>query len=226
MASSATISMPSLLEIFPSGLLSLESRESTFAVQPYLQIIVIPVLIGLLFELSVMVPIPALVVEAPVLLLRQDWVVGFLFFKLWRTLVLLNHRIVLMDESWRFKFERVRENDFLKLPRRWMLQEILIPIVMNLLLSLCLLYVLTRWIVPLLWFLLTVNSTVYRFTWVACVTIVVLFSCAQRFNGWITKLHNSIRDDRYSGLGLQNFGEAATESENEIGRWLAESHGL
>ncbi|XP_026390614.1 probable E3 ubiquitin ligase SUD1 [Papaver somniferum] len=66
-----------------------------------LWIIVIPVLIGLLFELSVMVPIRALVVEAPVLLLCQDWVVGFLFFKLWRTLVLLNHRIVLMDEIWR-----------------------------------------------------------------------------------------------------------------------------
>ncbi|KAI3864721.1 hypothetical protein MKW92_049347 [Papaver armeniacum] len=193
-----------------------------------LWIIVIPVLIGLLFELSVMVPIRALVVEAPVLHLCQDWVVGFLFFKLWRTLVLLNHRIVLMDESWRFKFERVRENDFLKLPRRWMLQEILIPIVMNLLMSLCLLYVLTRWIVPLLWFLLTVNSTVYRFTWVACVTIIVLFSCAKRFLVWITNLHDSIRDDRYSGLGLQNFGEDAMECENEIDKlviWLSESQG-
>ncbi|KAI3938378.1 hypothetical protein MKW98_015277 [Papaver atlanticum] len=193
-----------------------------------LWIIVIPVLIGLLFELSVMVPSRALVVEAPVLLLCQDWVVGFLFFKLWRTLVLLNHRIVLMEESWRFKFERVRENDFLKLPRRWMLQEILIPIIMNLLMSLCLLYVLTRWIVPLLGFLLTVNSTVYRFTWVACVTIIVLFSCAKRFLVWITNLHDSIRDDRYSGLGLQNFGEAAMECENEIDKlviWLSESQG-
>ncbi|MCL7030473.1 hypothetical protein MKW94_016802, partial [Papaver nudicaule] len=100
-------------------------------------IIVIPVLIGLLFEFSFMVPVRTLVAEAPVLHLCQDWAVGFVFFKLWRTLVLLNHGIVLVDEGWRIKFERVRDNDFLKLPRHWMLQEILIPIVMNLLMSLC-----------------------------------------------------------------------------------------
>ncbi|KAI3841136.1 hypothetical protein MKX03_007864 [Papaver bracteatum] len=186
-----------------------------------LWIIVIPLLIGLLFEFWLMVPIRALVVDAPVLLLCQDWAVGFFFFKLWRTLVVLNHRIVLVDESWRIKFERVRENDLLKLPGRWMLQEILIPIVMNLLMSLCPPYVFAIWIVPLLGFLLTVNST-----WVAYATMIALFSCAKRSLVWITNLHGSIRDERYSGFGVQNFGEAAIESENEIGklvRWLSES---
>ncbi|KAI3945792.1 hypothetical protein MKW98_023066 [Papaver atlanticum] len=37
-------------------------------------------------------PIRGNVVEAPVSLLCQDWAVGFFFFKLWRTLVVLNHR--------------------------------------------------------------------------------------------------------------------------------------
>ncbi|KAI3968461.1 hypothetical protein MKW92_020214, partial [Papaver armeniacum] len=106
--------------------------------------IVIPVLIGLLFEFTFDLPIRALVPEVPVLLLCQDWAVGFFFFKLWRTVVFLNHRIVLVDESWRVKFERARENDFLKLPRHWVLQEFLIPIFMNLLMSLCLPYVFAR----------------------------------------------------------------------------------
>ncbi|XP_026391574.1 probable E3 ubiquitin ligase SUD1 [Papaver somniferum] len=170
-----------------------------------------------------MEPIRAIVVEAPVLLLCQNWAVGFFFFKLWRTLVLLNHRIVLVDESWRIKFERVRDNGILKLPGCWMLQEILIPIVMNLLVSLCLLYVLARGIVPLLGFWITVNST-----WVAYVTIIVLFSCAKRFSFWITELHNSILTDRYSGFGLQNFGEVAIQCENEIDelvRRLSDSRG-
>ncbi|MCL7026683.1 hypothetical protein MKW94_008584 [Papaver nudicaule] len=52
-----------------------------------LWIIVIPLLIGLLFEFSFMVPVRTLVAEAPVLHLCQDWAVGFIFFKLWRTLV-------------------------------------------------------------------------------------------------------------------------------------------
>ncbi|KAI3833454.1 hypothetical protein MKX03_027198 [Papaver bracteatum] len=172
-----------------------------------LWIIVIPVLIGLLFEFCFMLPVRALVVEAPVLLLRQNWAVGFFFFKLWRTLVLMNHRIVLVDESWRIKFERVRDNGFLKLPGNWMLQELLIPIIMKLLMSLCFPYVFARWIVPLLGFSHIVNSAVYQFTWLAYVTMIVLFSCAKRFPVWIINLHNSMRDDHYSGLGLQNFGD-------------------
>ncbi|KAI3863681.1 hypothetical protein MKW98_031273 [Papaver atlanticum] len=146
-----------------------------------LWIIVIPVLIGHLFEFCFMLPIGVLVVEAPVLLLRQNWAVGFFFFKLWRTLVLMNHRIVLVDESWRIKFERVRDNGFLKLPGNWMLQELLIPIIMILSMSLCFPYVIARWIVPSLGFSHIVNSTVYQFTWLAYVTIIVLFSCAKRF---------------------------------------------
>ncbi|XP_026397234.1 probable E3 ubiquitin ligase SUD1 isoform X1 [Papaver somniferum] len=194
-----------------------------------LWIIVIPVLIGLLFEFSFMVPVRALVVKAPPLLLCQDWAVGFFFFKLWRTLVfavLLNHKIVLADESWRTKLERVRHHDFLKLPGSWMLQEILIPIVMNLLMSLCLPYVFARWIIPSFGFSLTVCSTVNRFTWIAYLTIIVLFSCAKRFPVWITSLHNPVRDDLYSSLGLQNFGEAAMECKIEIGklvRWISQS---
>ncbi|MCL7031146.1 hypothetical protein MKW94_027456 [Papaver nudicaule] len=177
-----------------------------------LWIIVIPVLIGLLFGFSFMVLVQTLVAEVPVLLLCQDWAVGFIFFKLWRTLVLLNHWIDLADEGWRIKLERVRDNDILKLPRHWMLQEILIPIIMNLLMSLCFPYVFARWIVPSLGFSQTVSSTVYWFTWVACVTIIILFPCAKRLLAWITNLHNSIRDDRYFGLWLQNFGEAAPDS--------------
>ncbi|KAI3912991.1 hypothetical protein MKW92_014420 [Papaver armeniacum] len=192
-----------------------------------LWIIVIPLLIGLLLEFSFMVPIRALVVEAPVLVLCQDWAVGFIIFKLWRTLVVLNHGSVLVDESWRIKIERVRENDVLKLPRRWMVQEILIPIIMNLLMFLCPPYF-ARWIVPSLGFPVTANSTVDLLTWVAYVTIIVLSSCAKIFPVWISKLHNSIRDDRYSGFGLQNFGEAGADCENETGklaRWLRESRG-
>ncbi|KAI3864720.1 hypothetical protein MKW92_049346 [Papaver armeniacum] len=184
-----------------------------------LWIIVIPVLIGLLFELSVMVSIQALVVEAPVLLLCQDLAVGFFFFKLRRTLVLLNHRIVLVDESWRVKFERIRDNDFLKLPGLWMLQEILIPFIRNLLLSLCFPYIFARWIVPSLGLSQTVNSTVYRFTWVACVTVVVLLSCAKRFFGWITNLHNSIRDDRYSGLGCKILVKQQRRAKMRLVSW-------
>ncbi|CAI8618455.1 unnamed protein product [Vicia faba] len=69
-------------------------------------IFVIPVLIGLLFELLVIVPMRVPVDESPVFLLYQDWALGLIFLKIWTRLVMLDHMMPLMDESWRVKFER------------------------------------------------------------------------------------------------------------------------
>jgi hypothetical protein len=49
---------------------------------------VIPVLIGLLFELVVVVPLRVPVYESPVFLLYQDWALGLVFLKIWTRLVL------------------------------------------------------------------------------------------------------------------------------------------
>ncbi|KAJ9705090.1 hypothetical protein PVL29_003241 [Vitis rotundifolia] len=50
-------------------------------------IFVIPVLIGLLFELLVIVPMRVPVDESPVFLLYQDWALGLIFLKIWTRLV-------------------------------------------------------------------------------------------------------------------------------------------
>lgn len=52
-----------------------------------LQIFVIPVLIGLLFELLVIVPMRVPVDESPVFLLYQDWALGLIFLKIWTRMV-------------------------------------------------------------------------------------------------------------------------------------------
>ena len=51
------------------------------------QIFVIPVLIGLLFELLVIVPMRVPIDESPVFLLYQDWALGLIFLKIWTRLV-------------------------------------------------------------------------------------------------------------------------------------------
>ena len=53
----------------------------------FFQIFVIPVLIGLLFELLVIVPLRVPVDESPVFLLYQDWALGLIFLKIWTRLV-------------------------------------------------------------------------------------------------------------------------------------------
>lgn len=121
----------------------------------------------------------------------------------------------LVDESWRTKFERVREDGFSRLQGFWVLREIVFPIMMKLLTALCVPYVLARGVFPVLGYPLVVNSAVYRFAWLGCLCLSVLCFCAKRFHVWFTNLHNSIRDDRYLiGRRLHNFGED-TERRNE-----------
>lgn len=178
-------------------------------------IFVIPVLIGLLFELLVIVPMRVPVDESPVFLLYQDWALGLIFLKIWTRLVMLDHMMPLVDESWRVKFERVREDGFSRLQGLWVLREIVFPIIMKLLTALCVPYVLARGVFPVLGYPLVVNSAVYRFAWLGCLCFSVLWFCAKRFHVWFTNLHNSIRDDRYLvGRRLHNFGEDLLEKQN------------
>lgn len=127
----------------------------------------------------------------------------------------------LVDDSWRVKFERVREDGFSRLQGLWVLREIVFPIIMKLLTALCVPYVLSRGVFPIFGYPLVVNSAVYRFAWLGCLVFSVLFFCAKRFHVWFTNLHNSIRDDRYLiGRRLHNFGENSgrqiDSSENQV----------
>ncbi|KAI5661108.1 hypothetical protein M9H77_20431 [Catharanthus roseus] len=171
-------------------------------------IFVIPVLIGLLFELLVIVPMRVPVDESPVFLLYQDWALGLIFLKIWTRLVMLDQVLPLVDESWRIKFERVKEDGFSRLQGFWVLREIVLPIIMKLLTALCVPYVLARGLFPVFGYPLVVNSAVYRFAWLGCLGFGLILYCAKRFHVWFTNLHNSIRDDRYLiGRRLHNFGE-------------------
>ncbi|KAK4491118.1 hypothetical protein RD792_001842 [Penstemon davidsonii] len=183
-------------------------------------VFVIPVLIGLLFELLVIVPMRVPVDESPVFLLYQDWALGLIFLKIWTRLVMLDHMMPLMDDSWRIKFERVREDGFSRLQCLWVLREIVLPIIMKLLTALCVPYVLSRGVFPVFGYPLLVNSAVYRFAWLGCLIFSLLCFCAKRFHVWFTNIHNSIRDDRYLiGRRLHNYREnleeRQTASENQ-----------
>uniref|UniRef100_M4DM94 RING-CH-type domain-containing protein n=1 Tax=Brassica campestris TaxID=3711 RepID=M4DM94_BRACM len=165
-------------------------------------VLIIPVLIGLLFELLVIVPIKVPVDESPVFILYQDWALGLIILKIWTRLM--------VDDSWRAKFERVKEDGFSRLQGLWVLREIVLPVVMKLVTALCVPHVLARGVFPMLGCPLVVNSAVYRFAWIGCLSASLLCFCAKRCHVWFRNLHNSIRDDRYIiGQRLHNSGEEA-----------------
>ena len=91
--------LPSWFSFFSSfRLISFFNSYITFT----FQILVIPVLIGLLFELLVIVPMRVPVDESPVFLLYQDWALGLIFLKIWTRLV----RVQLLSSMDAFIFLR------------------------------------------------------------------------------------------------------------------------
>eukprot|EP00250_Pteridium_aquilinum_P006590 c16479_g1_i1 orf=142-3528(+) len=177
-----------------------------------LWIIVIPVLIGLLFELLVVIPLRVPIDESPVFLLYQDWALGLVFLKIWTRLVMLGQVAPIVDESWRIKFERVKADGFTRLRGIWVMREIVTPILVKLLTALCVPYVFARGFFPAFGYSLIVNSAVYRFAWSGCLVLGMLWYGIRCLQQWVSELHNSIRDDRYLiGKRLHNFGERTIE---------------
>ncbi|CAM6094443.1 unnamed protein product [Calypogeia fissa] len=173
-----------------------------------LWIVVIPIVVGLLFELLVVVPLRVPIDESPVFIFYQDWALGLVFLKIWTRLVMLGQITPLADERWRLRFEQVRADGFANLRGFWVLKEIIAPVLIRLLVALCAPHVFARWIFPSLGYSLIVNSAVNRFAWLGCLGITVLWYGVKRLRQWLLDLHNSIRDDRYLvGRRLHNFGE-------------------
>nr|PNR39211.1 hypothetical protein PHYPA_019489 [Physcomitrium patens] len=173
-----------------------------------LWVVVIPVLIGLLFELLVVVPLRVPIDESPVFLLYQDWALGLVFLKIWTRLVTFGQIVPLVDDSWRVKFEQVRTDGFSHLRGWWVFTAIVGPVLIQLLTALCVPYVFGRGVFPLFGCSMKVNSAVYRYAWLGCLLLGIVWYGGQRLHRWVLDLHDAIRDDRYLvGRRLHNYGE-------------------
>lgn len=168
----------------------------------------IPMLIGLIFELVVVVPLrDGPVDEGPNPFLYHDWALGLVILKVWTKLVMLGHSIPFIDDSWRVKFAQVWDDGYSRLRGWWVFREIILPFLIPLFVVLCIPYVLARGIIlasfGCSWF---AGYPIYRYAWSGCLLLSLSLHGAKRVHKWFMDLHNAIRDDRYLvGRRLHNF---------------------
>lgn len=167
---------------------------------------VVPLLAGVLLELTITVPLRVPFNETPYLYLHQDWALGLLIMKLWNKVVLAGR----LNGDWRQRVERAREGGVLGMgpnfPRT--LQEVVLPVLMWTLIALCLPYTFAQGVLPLLGCSTFVSNVVYRFIYVGIAAVygvqVAMRSLLRAMRG----LHDSIRDDKYLiGKRLYNFSD-------------------
>ncbi|XP_033117228.1 E3 ubiquitin-protein ligase MARCH6-like [Anneissia japonica] len=162
---------------------------------------VVPLLIGLLFELVVVIPLRVPMDQTPVFFLWQDWALGVLHTKILGA-------VTMMGPNWWLKtaLEQIYQDGFRNLNLTFISRNMLLPVVSSLLLSLTLPYVIAMGILPVLGFsedtLHTVERRIYPTMLASVVLVSVLFFQLRQFK----RLYEHIKNDKYLvGQQLVNY---------------------
>ena len=174
--------------------------------------VLLPVLVGVLFELLVLVPLRVPLNENPVFFLAQDWALGLLFLKVWTRLVMLGLDApqLLGGAQWRARLEAVRRDGVANLRPVFVLSSVIAPLVLSLLTALAAPYVGGKLVGGIVGAYSGAPDarTCERYAWAASGACVLTYAGFKRALAFLEGLHDSIRDEVYlTGQRLHNHGE-------------------
>uniref|UniRef100_A0A8C4R178 RING-type E3 ubiquitin transferase n=1 Tax=Eptatretus burgeri TaxID=7764 RepID=A0A8C4R178_EPTBU len=167
---------------------------------------VVPLLLGILFDLVVVAPLRVPLDQTPIFFPWQNWALGVLHAKIIAA-------ITLMGPQWWLKtvIEQVYANGLRNMNLHFILRELAIPVITVLLLYLCVPYVLAAGAVPLLGVSTEMETLVHRriYPFVLMVVMLVGFISfqAQQFR----RLYEHIKNDKYLvGQQLVNYDQRSS----------------
>uniref|UniRef100_A0A8C4Z6P8 RING-type E3 ubiquitin transferase n=1 Tax=Gadus morhua TaxID=8049 RepID=A0A8C4Z6P8_GADMO len=167
----------------------------------------IPLLLGLLFELVVVAPLRVPLAQTPLFYPWQDWALGVLHAKIIAA-------ITLMGPQWWLKtvIEQVYANGVRNIDLNFIVRRLAAPVICVLLLSLCLPYTISRGIVPLVGvepdMQVLVERRIYPFLLMAVGLLAVLCFQLRQFK----RLYEHIKNDKYLvGQRLVNYERKAAQ---------------
>eukprot|EP01090_Pellita_catalonica_P022782 TRINITY_DN8984_c0_g1_i2.p1 TRINITY_DN8984_c0_g1~~TRINITY_DN8984_c0_g1_i2.p1 ORF type:complete len:315 (-),score=44.23 TRINITY_DN8984_c0_g1_i2:69-1013(-) len=175
---------------------------------------VIPLLIGVFFEMLIVMPIrvPANISPCSCALF-QDYALGLFSLKLWFRIVMLGPASSLKE-----KFEQIKREGFSDIHTARIFRQVILPICKKLALVLALPYFVAKAIVPMLTSSVLAQSALYRLSYMLFVTgflCIVMHRIAVK---WVEKLRSKILDDKYLiGRNLENCAEnIPSDEETEV----------
>ncbi|XP_048020045.1 E3 ubiquitin-protein ligase MARCH6 [Chanodichthys erythropterus] len=171
---------------------------------------VIPLLLGLLFELVIVAPLRVPLDQTPLFYPWQDWALGVLHAKIIAA-------ITLMGPQWWLKtvIEQVYANGIRNIDLHFIIRKLAAPVIAVLLLSLCIPYVISVGIVPLIGVTMEMQNLVQRRIYPFLLMVVVLMGILSFQIRQFKRLYEHIKNDKYLvGQRLVNYerkaGKAST----------------
>ncbi|XP_051985155.1 E3 ubiquitin-protein ligase MARCHF6 [Xyrauchen texanus] len=171
---------------------------------------VIPLLLGLLFELVIVAPLRVPLDQTPLFYPWQDWALGVLHAKIIAA-------ITLMGPQWWLKtvIEQVYANGIRNIDLHFIIRKLAAPVIAVLLLSLCIPYVIVVGIVPLLGVTMEMQNLVQRRIYPFLLMVVVLMGILSFQIRQFKRLYEHIKNDKYLvGQRLVNYERKAGKPNN------------
>ncbi|KAF4024509.1 hypothetical protein G4228_016300 [Cervus hanglu yarkandensis] len=162
---------------------------------------VVPLLLGLLFELVIVAPLRVPLDQTPLFYPWQDWALGVLHAKIIAA-------ITLMGPQWWLKtvIEQVYANGIRNIDLQYIVRKLAAPVISVLLLSLCVPYVIASGIVPLLGVTAEMQNLVHRRIYPFLLMVVVLMGILSFQVRQFKRLYEHIKNDKYLvGQRLVNY---------------------
>ncbi|XP_008586919.1 PREDICTED: E3 ubiquitin-protein ligase MARCH6 [Galeopterus variegatus] len=162
---------------------------------------VVPLLLGLLFELVIVAPLRVPLDQTPLFYPWQDWALGVLHAKIIAA-------ITLMGPQWWLKtvIEQVYANGIRNIDLHYIIRRLAAPVISVLLLSLCVPYVIASGVVPLLGVTAEMQNLVHRRIYPFLLMVVVLMGILSFQVRQFKRLYEHIKNDKYLvGQRLVNY---------------------
>uniref|UniRef100_A0A4W4F7C4 E3 ubiquitin-protein ligase MARCHF6 n=1 Tax=Electrophorus electricus TaxID=8005 RepID=A0A4W4F7C4_ELEEL len=166
---------------------------------------VIPLLLGLLFELVIVAPLRVPLDQTPLFYPWQDWALGVLHAKIIAA-------ITLMGPQWWLKtvIEQVYANGIRNIDLHFIIQKLAAPVIAMLLLSLCVPYVIAVGVVPIVGVTAEMQNLVQRRIYPFLLMVVVLMGILSFQIRQFKRLYEHIKNDKYLvGQRLVNYERKA-----------------
>lgn len=169
---------------------------------------VIPLLLGLLFELVIVAPLRVPLDQTPLFYPWQDWALGVLHAKIIAA-------ITLMGPQWWLKtvIEQVYANGIRNIDLLYIVRRLAAPVICVLLLSLCVPYTVSKGVTPLLAVQPAMQTLVERRIYPFLLMVVILLAILSFQIRQFKRLYEHIKNDKYLvGQRLVNYERKASRS--------------
>ncbi|XP_029445897.1 E3 ubiquitin-protein ligase MARCH6 [Rhinatrema bivittatum] len=169
---------------------------------------VVPLLLGLLFELVIVAPLRVPLDQTPLFYPWQDWALGVLHAKIIAA-------ITLMGPQWWLKtvIEQVYANGIRNIDLYYIIRKLAAPVISVLLLSLCVPYIIATGIVPLLGVTSEMQNLVQRRIYPFLLMVVILMGILSFQIRQFKRLYEHIKNDKYLvGQRLVNYERKSGKS--------------